>query len=82
LLGGHQDPRDCPTDPDPLRAVPDGRSPTQRHRLRTTAGAYAGIDSRRDARHHQRLIDQALAGQARVPRADRAARKTKKPGKR
>ncbi len=28
--------------------------------LRTTVAAYAGIDSRRAARHHQRLIDQAL----------------------
>jgi hypothetical protein len=29
--------------------------------LKTTVGAYAGIDSRRAARHHQRLIEQALA---------------------
>jgi integrase len=29
--------------------------------LRTTVNAYAGIDSRRAARHHQRLVEQALA---------------------
>jgi integrase len=29
--------------------------------LRTTVGAYAGIDSRRAGRHHQRLIEEALA---------------------
>jgi Phage integrase family len=29
--------------------------------LKTTVGAYAGIDSRRAARHHQHLIEQALA---------------------
>jgi integrase len=31
--------------------------------LRTTVGAYAGIDSRRAGRHHQRLVDQALAAE-------------------
>jgi integrase len=30
---------------------------------KTTANAYAGIDSRRAARHHQRLIDEAIAPQ-------------------
>jgi hypothetical protein len=29
--------------------------------LNTTVNAYAGIDSRRAARHHQRLVEQALA---------------------
>jgi integrase len=29
--------------------------------LNTTVGAYAGIDSRRAARHHQRLVEEALA---------------------
>jgi integrase len=29
--------------------------------LKTTVNAYAGIDSRRAARHHQRLIEEALA---------------------
>jgi integrase len=29
--------------------------------LRTTVNAYTGIDSRRAARHHQRLVEQALA---------------------
>ena len=28
--------------------------------LKTTVGAYAGIDSRRAARHHQRLISEVL----------------------
>ena len=31
--------------------------------LTTTVAAYAGIDSRRAARHHQRLIEEALAAQ-------------------
>jgi integrase len=31
--------------------------------LRMTVGAYAGIDSRRAARHHQRLLEEALATQ-------------------
>jgi integrase len=31
---------------------------------RTTANAYAGIDSRRAARHHQRLVDEAIAPQS------------------
>jgi integrase len=30
--------------------------------LTTTVGAYAGIDSRRAGRHHQRLVAEALAG--------------------
>jgi integrase len=30
---------------------------------KTTVGAYAGIDSRRAGRHHQRLVEQALAEQ-------------------
>jgi integrase len=29
--------------------------------LKTTVGAYAGVDSRRAARHHQQLVEQALA---------------------
>jgi integrase len=32
-------------------------------RLETTVGAYAGIDSRRAARHHQRLVEAALAAE-------------------
>jgi integrase len=32
--------------------------------LKTTVGAYAGIDSRRAARHHQRLIENAIASQS------------------
>jgi len=39
---------------------------------RTTANAYAGISSRRAARHHQRLIEQALADDSRGV-VDRAA---------
>jgi integrase len=31
--------------------------------LETTVAAYAGISSRRAARHHQRLVEEALAGQ-------------------
>ena len=31
--------------------------------LKTTVGAYAGIDSRRAARHHQRLVEEALAAE-------------------
>jgi integrase len=31
--------------------------------IKTTAAAYAGIDTRRAGRHHQRLVEQALAGQ-------------------
>jgi integrase len=31
--------------------------------LTTTVGAYAGIDSRRAARHHHQLVEQALAAQ-------------------
>jgi integrase len=34
--------------------------------LKTTVGAYAGVDSRRAARHHQQLVEQARA--AREPR--------------
>jgi hypothetical protein len=31
--------------------------------LRTTVAAYAGFDSRRAARHHQRLVEEALAAE-------------------
>jgi hypothetical protein len=31
--------------------------------MQTTVNAYAGIDSRRAARHHQHLIDKAIAPQ-------------------
>ena len=34
--------------------------------LRTTVAAYAGINSRRAGRHHQRLVEQALAEQSPV----------------
>ena len=34
--------------------------------LRTTVGAYAGIDSRRAGRHQQRLIEEALAAEMRA----------------
>jgi integrase len=39
--------------------------------LNTTVAAYAGIDSRRAARHHQRLVEQALA-------PEKPARRSKK----
>ena len=44
---------------------------------KTTVGAYAGIDSRRAARHHQRLIDRTLEAQAMPRRGGRSGRKTK-----
>jgi integrase len=37
--------------------------------LRTTVGAYAGIDSRRAGRHQQRLIEEALAAEMPVRRS-------------
>jgi integrase len=47
---------------------------------RTTANAYAGIDSRRAARHHQRLIDEATAHQ--IPlRVSRGPRRKTSPVK-
>jgi integrase len=43
--------------------------------LQTTVFAYAGIDSRRAGRHHQRLIDEALSAQSPVrPRRVRGNR--------
>jgi integrase len=39
--------------------------------LKTTVGAYTGIDSRRAARHHQHLVEQALADQTPAPRRKR-----------
>lgn len=41
--------------------------------IKTTIGAYAGIDSRRAARHHQRLVEQALAAQMPIRRRKRRA---------
>jgi integrase len=40
--------------------------------LKTTSNFYAGIDSRRAARHHQQLIEQALAQRAQNRSARRA----------
>jgi integrase len=37
--------------------------------LRTTVGAYAGINSRRAGRHHQRLVEEALAAEKPVRRS-------------
>jgi integrase len=37
--------------------------------LRTTVGAYAGIDSRRAGRHHQRLVEEALAAENPIRRS-------------
>jgi integrase len=42
--------------------------------LKTTVGAYAGIDSRRAARHHQRLIEETYAAQKTPPRRIRRDR--------
>jgi integrase len=39
--------------------------------LQTTVDAYAGIDSRRAARHHHRLVEKALAGAEPVRRSNR-----------
>jgi integrase len=39
--------------------------------IKTTVGAYAGIDSRRAARRHQHLVEQALAAQAPARRSKR-----------
>jgi integrase len=43
---------------------------------KTTANAYAGIDSRRAARHHQRLIDAAVASQVPLRRHQVRVEKT------
>ena len=39
--------------------------------LKTTVGAYAGIDSRRAARRHHYLVEQSLAAQSPEPRSTR-----------
>jgi integrase len=41
--------------------------------LSTTVGAYAGIDSRRAGRHHQRLVEEALAAEKPVRRSQEFA---------
>jgi integrase len=41
--------------------------------LKTTVGAYAGIDSRRAARRHQHLVERALAAQMPARRSKRRA---------
>ena len=46
--------------------------------LRTTVGAYAGIDSRRAGRHHQRLVEEALAAEKPVRRSQEFVRRLKK----
>jgi integrase len=46
--------------------------------LTTTVGAYAGIDSRRAARHHQRLVEEALAAKKPARRSKKSARRSKK----
>jgi integrase len=38
---------------------------------KTTVSAYAGIDTRRAARRHQHLVEQALAAQTPAPRSRR-----------
>jgi integrase len=43
--------------------------------LRTTVGAYTRIDSRRAGRHHQRLVDKAIAAQKPSRRRPRSAPK-------
>jgi integrase len=41
--------------------------------LKTTVDAYAGIDSRRAARHHQRLVEEALAAETPIYRSKKKA---------
>ena len=41
--------------------------------LKTTVDAYAGIDSRRAARHHQRLVEEALATETPIHRSKKKA---------
>jgi integrase len=41
--------------------------------IKTTVGSYAGIDSRRAARHHQRIVEQALEAAKPMPRRKRRA---------
>jgi integrase len=48
--------------------------------LKTTVGAYAGIDSRRAARHHQRLIERMLAAPAAPTRRRTIRRKPRSAG--
>jgi integrase len=43
--------------------------------IKTTVGAYAGIDSRRAARRHQYLVEQALAAEMPARRSNRRHRK-------
>ena len=38
--------------------------------LNTTVNAYAGIDSRRAGRHHQRLVDEAIAAETPTRRSN------------
>ena len=42
--------------------------------IKTTVGAYAGIDSRRAARRHQYLVEQALATEMPARRSTRRHR--------
>ena len=42
--------------------------------IKTTVGAYAGIDSRRAARRHQHLVEQALAAELPMRRSNRKHR--------
>ena len=42
--------------------------------IKTTVGAYAGIDSRRAARRHQYLVEQALATEMPTRRSNRRHR--------
>ena len=50
--------------------------------IKTTVGAYAGIDSRRAARRHQQLLDQALANELSVRRSTKQHRKPADPDRR
>jgi integrase len=48
--------------------------------LKTTAGFYAGIDTRRAARHQQQIIDRLLSGSEREGHRLISPRSKKKPG--
>jgi hypothetical protein len=41
--------------------------------LNTTVGAYTGIDSRRAGRHHQHLVEEALAAEKPMHRGTKMA---------
>jgi integrase len=63
-----------------LDADPGGFEPAKQvlghTSIKTTVGAYAGIDSRRAARRHQYLVEQALAAEMKPRRSNRRRRES------